>query len=185
MVETGRVALAKYASRGKQYLVMVRAKDGGLVMQQLHYADEVRPFSEVPLGEARVGESELKLAIQLITHIARDEFRPEAYKDEAKQRVLELIQKKVDGEEVTIAAPEEPKAKVIDLMAALRASLGQVETKAEAPPQASPRVAAEPEGEGTRATDETTASRKPAKRVGRGATEARPHPVARAKVKAR
>lgn len=125
MIETKRVALAKYATRGKQYLVMVRAKEGGLVMQQLHYADEVKPFAEVPVGEAKIGDNELKLAVQLVTQITRDEFHPEAYRDEGKQRALALIQKKVDGQEVTVGTPEAPKAQVIDLMEALRASLGQ------------------------------------------------------------
>src|SRR5215470_15689344 len=60
MKETGRVALAKWAARGKQYLVMIRPKGKGLVMQQLLYADEVRPFEEVPIGDAEVKEGELK-----------------------------------------------------------------------------------------------------------------------------
>jgi DNA end-binding protein Ku len=139
------VALAKYAARGKQYLVMVRAKDGGLVMQQLHYADEVRDFSEVPVGEADLKDGEVKLAIQLVEQIARDEFHPEEYHDEVKERVLEAIQKKVEGHEVTLAAPEAPKAQVIDLMEALKASLGQAQ-----------------------AADSGEAARKPAKRAGAG-----------------
>jgi len=144
MKETGRSALAKWAARGKQYLVMVRAIEGGLVMQTLHYADEVRPFSEVPVGDAVVKDPELKLAVQLVEQIAADEFHPEAYEDDVRKRYQEAIQRKVEGQEVTAAAPEQPRAQIVDLMEALKASLAgkaarSVETKA-AP--ASPRKAA-------------------------------------------
>jgi len=122
MLETGRSALAKWAARGKQYLVLIRAVKGGLVMQQLLYADEVRPIAEVPLGDADIKESELKLAVQLVQQIAADEFHPENYEDEVKKRYQEAIQKKIEGQEVS-AAPEQPKAQIIDLMEALKASL--------------------------------------------------------------
>ncbi|HYR46257.1 MAG TPA: Ku protein, partial [Thermoanaerobaculia bacterium] len=79
---TGRVALAKYAARGKQYLVMLRPVEGGLVMQQLLYADEVRPISEIGLdNKEKVADAELKLATMLVEQRASDEFRPEAYED--------------------------------------------------------------------------------------------------------
>lgn len=122
MRQTGRSALAKWAARGKQYLVLVRAVKGGLVMQQLHYADEVRPFSEVPVGDAEIKEPELKLALQLVEQIASDEFRPESYEDEVRQRMHQAIQRKVEGQEIT-AAPEQPRAQIIDIMEALKASL--------------------------------------------------------------
>jgi DNA end-binding protein Ku len=124
MKKTGRVALAKWAARGKQYLVMIRPKDNGLVMQQLLYADEVKPISEVPVGDAEIKEPELKLAMQLIDQIASDEFHPEHYEDEVRKRYHEAIQKKVEGQEVT-AAPEAPRAQIIDLMEALKASLAR------------------------------------------------------------
>ena len=73
---TGRVALAKYAARGKQYLVMLRPKDGGLVMQQLLYADEIRPISEIGLDRETVQDAELKLATMLVEQRATDRFRP-------------------------------------------------------------------------------------------------------------
>ena len=122
MKQTGRVALAKWAARGKQYLVMVRPSGKGLVMQQLLYADEVRPIDEVPIEDADLRESELKLAVQLIEQIARDEFHPESYEDEVRKRYHEAIQKKVEGQEIT-AAPQAPRAQIIDLMEALKASL--------------------------------------------------------------
>ncbi|UCD25066.1 MAG: Ku protein [Gemmatimonadota bacterium] len=121
--KTGRAAIAKYASRGKQYLVMVRPMDDGLIMEQLLYPQEIRSFSEVPRGEGEVKEQELDLAVQLIEQAATDEFKPENYTDEVRERVLALIQQKVDGEEITLAPTEEPKTQIIDLMAALKASL--------------------------------------------------------------
>jgi len=122
MKATGRVALAKWAARGKQYLVMIRPSGNGLVLQQLLYADEVRPISEVPIGDAEVKEGELKLATQLVAQIARDEFHPESYEDDVRKRYQEAIQRKVEGQEIT-APPEQPKAQIIDLMEALKASL--------------------------------------------------------------
>jgi DNA end-binding protein Ku len=125
MQKTGLVGLARYSARGKQYLVLLRPyHDKGLLMQQLRYADEVKSFDEVPLDEVpSVNASELKLATQIIEQIAADRFEPEKYRDEVKDRVLELIDKKVEGEEIT-AAPEAPQAQVIDLMDALKKSLG-------------------------------------------------------------
>ncbi len=130
MKQTGRVALAKWAARGKQYLVMIRPSGKGIVMQQLLYADEVRPISEVPIEDAELREAELKLAVQIVEQIARDEFHPESYQDEVRKRYHEAIQKKVAGQEIT-AAPQAPKAQIIDLMEALKASLA---AKAAPPP---------------------------------------------------
>jgi DNA end-binding protein Ku len=149
MKETGRVALAKWAARGKQYLVMIRPKGNALVMQQLLYADEVRPISEVPVGDAELKEPELKLAMQLIGQIASDEFHPEHYEDEVRKRYHEAIQKKVEGQEVT-AAPEAPRAQIIDLMEALKASLA---AKGQAAAAAAKRADAEPEAEAATGTE--------------------------------
>jgi DNA end-binding protein Ku len=123
MERSGRVALAKWAARGKQYLVLVRPHEGRLVMQQLYYADEVRPMSEVPVGDAKVTEPELKLAMQLIDQIATEEFRPENYKDEVRERTQASIDQKVAGQEITVQPTEAPRAQIVDLMEALKASL--------------------------------------------------------------
>jgi DNA end-binding protein Ku len=123
LVDTGRIALGKYAARGKQYLVMVRPMENGLVMEQLHYPDELRAFSEVPIEEATVKPAELKLATQLVEQAASDEFKPENYKDEVRERMLALIQRKVEGEDITVAPTAEPEHKIIDIMEALKASL--------------------------------------------------------------
>ncbi len=122
--KTGLVALAKYAARGKQYLVLLRPIKEGLVMQQLHYPAEVRPIQEIGVEQAEVNEGELDLAIKLIEQGAAKTFRPEKYTDEVRARVQELIDRKVEGEDITQAPAESPKTQVIDLMAALKQSLG-------------------------------------------------------------
>jgi len=132
MKKTGRSALAKWAARGKQYLVLIRPADKGLVMQQLLYADEVRPISEIPIEDADLKEPELQLATQLIDQIAADEFHPENYEDDVRKRYHEAIQRKVEGQEITAAA-EPPKAQIIDLMEALKASLAAKGEAAKAP----------------------------------------------------
>jgi DNA end-binding protein Ku len=135
MKQTGRAALAKWAARGKQYLVLIRPVEKGLVMQQLLYKDEVRPISEVPIEDAELKDAELKLAVQLVEQIANDEFKPESYEDEVRKRYHEAIQRKVEGQEIT-AAPEAPKAQIIDLMEALKASLAAKNAAAAAPAEA-------------------------------------------------
>jgi DNA end-binding protein Ku len=126
--ETGRAAIAKYATRGKAYVVMVLARDGLLVMEQLRYADEVRSSADVPLEDGDVKKPELALAKQLVDASSAEEFDPAKYHDEVREQMLEMIQKKVEGEEIT-AAPvtTETQPKVIDLMAALKASLKEAE----------------------------------------------------------
>ena len=134
MRETGLSALGRYAARGKQYLVLLTPKDDGVIMEQLHYADEIRSFDEVPRGDAEVKEQELKLAKQLIEQIANDEFQPDKYRDEVRDRVLELIEAKVQGEDITVSAAEEPQTQIIDLMEALKASLDAGGEKGEKKP---------------------------------------------------
>ena len=144
LVETGRVAIGKYAARGKQYLVMVRPMENGLVMEQLHYPDELRAFSEVPIEDADVKPAELKLATQLVEQAASDAFNPESYKDEVRERMLALIQRKVEGEDITLAPTAEPEHKIIDIMEALKASLAAGKKPAQAAADQKPTPAAKP-----------------------------------------
>jgi len=145
--ETGRCALGRWAARGKQYIVMIRPVEEGLVMQQLLYAAEVRSISDVEIPKTDVRDAELQLATQLIEQQATETFDPAAYTDAVKARIEAAVQKKVEGQEIALAE-EAPAAtaQVIDLMEALRASL-----KKKAPEAAKP--AAEP------------AARKPPKRA--------------------
>src|SRR5215471_16303984 len=123
--ETGRAALGQYAARGQQHLVLLRPLNGVLVMEQLHYADELRPTTQVEVPEGAVKPAELNLAKQLIEQSASDEFVPEKYKDTVRERQLEAIEAKVQGQEITEEAPAERGGKIIDLMEALKASLSE------------------------------------------------------------
>ena len=150
MKKTGRAALARYAARGKDYLVLLRPYEDGLIMQQLRYADEIRSFTEIPAAPAEIKEPELRLAMQLIDQIAADEFHPETYEDNVRKRTRELIERKVQGQDIQAAPPEAPRAQIIDLMEALKASLAAAQPKggepvpiaARKPPKASPRKTA-------------------------------------------
>ncbi len=121
--DTRRAALAKYAARGKSYLVLIRPMGDGLVMEQLKHLEELRPFAEVPLETTSVDPGELKLAIQIIEQRTNEHFEPEKYTDEIRSRMLELIEQKVKGKEISVAPEERPAAKIIDLMEALKASV--------------------------------------------------------------
>lgn len=123
MNETGVVAVGRYAARGKQHVVVVRPFEHGLVMQHLRYADEIRPLADIPIDEVEVDHSQLALATQLIQQIASEKYQPDQYQDGVRKRLEEMIQQKVDGQDVTIEPSAEPKAQVIDLMEALKASL--------------------------------------------------------------
>lgn len=124
--KSGRAGLGQYAARGHQNLVLVRpTKDGVLVMEQLHYADELRPPSEVPLGEGEVKPAELNLAMQIVEQGATEDFKPEAYKDTVRIKVKELINQKIEGHEITGEPTEEKGTRVLDLMEALKASLAK------------------------------------------------------------
>ena len=126
MRDSGRSAIGRWAARGKQYLVNIRVVEQGLILQELLYADEVRSIDEVEIPDAKVNSKELALANQLIDSITSKSFDPTQYKDDVKDRIEAQIQKKVEGEEITVpddAAGAPASAKVIDIMDALRASL--------------------------------------------------------------
>jgi DNA end-binding protein Ku len=121
--QTGRVAVGQYAARGKQYVVSVRPEEGGLVMEQLRYANEVRGIDDVPIPKVEVKKPELQLAVQLVEQASSEGFNPQNYEDNVRKRVLEQIQRKVEGKEITEEPAEAPKTQIIDLMEALKASL--------------------------------------------------------------
>jgi DNA end-binding protein Ku len=139
--ESGRCAIGRWAARGKQYIVMIRPIDDGLVMQQLLYAREVRSIKELEIPHTEVKPAELKLAKQLIEQQTSDAFDPEAYKDEVSERIEAAIEKKVEGQQITLAEEPQPGAQVIDLMDALRASL---EKRAAAPSRGKAEAARKP-----------------------------------------
>ena len=124
LTATERVAIARYSARGRQRLVMLRPIEDGLILEQLLYRDEVRSFDQIPREDGEVNEAELALATQLIDQAASDAFDPGQYRDEVKEKILALIDRKIEGEQITTAPQEEPETKIIDLMEALKASLG-------------------------------------------------------------
>jgi DNA end-binding protein Ku len=130
MRQTGQTAVGRYAARGKQYIVQLRAVPGGLVMQQLLYAPEVRTIADVGIETAPVRDNELALAKQLIGQISSDHFDATQYEDDVRKRIEAAVQRKVEGEQIAISpsAPETG-AQVIDLMEALRASLAKTAGK--------------------------------------------------------
>lgn len=140
--ETKRSAVARWAARGKSYLVALRPVGDVLVMQQLHFATEVRSASEVEIAKPDVKAQELKLAKQLIEQQTANNFDPTAYVDDVRARIEAAIQRKVEGHEISLAeAPPETGGKVIDLMEALRASLEKTETAKVAATKLGPRKA--------------------------------------------
>ena len=123
LLDTGKAALGQYAARGQQHLVLLRPLNGVLVMEQLHYADEVRPTTEVTVPDGEVKPMELTLAKQLIEQTTNENFEPEKYRDTVRERVMETIQRKVEGQDITTDIAPESGSKIIDLMDALKASL--------------------------------------------------------------
>jgi DNA end-binding protein Ku len=154
--ESGKAALARHAARGKGYLVLIRPLDGRLVLQQLLYADEIRPFADIPVGDVAIKDAELQLALRLIEQTASAEFHPESYRDEVRARTLEAIERKVAGQEISLAPATAPQGQVIDLLEALKASLATA-----APARAAPAAADAPPAD----------QRKPPRRARREAAE--------------
>jgi DNA end-binding protein Ku len=146
MLDTNLVGIASYSARGKSYIVALRPFNEGLIMHQLRYAEEVKPWTEVPLPELpELKPAELGLAKQIIQQIAHETFAPQKYQDDVTLRMRELIAQKVEGQEISVT-PEAPAGKVIDLMEALKASLGmskEAERKPAAAAAAAPAAAAE------------------------------------------
>ena len=136
--ESRRCALGRWAARGKQYIVMIRAVDDGLVMQQLLYAGEVRSIRDIDIPRTEVRDAELKLAQQLIDQQTAERFDPTQYTDEVRTRIEAAVQKKVEGQEITMTEAPEPGGQVIDLMEALRASLEKKPAKRSQPAAAQP-----------------------------------------------
>ena len=127
--QTGRAALASYAARGKSHLVLIRpfseGDQSGLVMEQLKHQEELRRFEHVPVDsdQAQTDEAELDLAVKIIEQRVNDEFEPERFEDAVRSHMLEVIQQKVDGQEIAVPSDVPAEEKIVDLMAALKASV--------------------------------------------------------------
>jgi DNA end-binding protein Ku len=124
MSQSGRVALGRFTMRGKEHLVLIRPFGKGLMLHTVYYSDEVRPAEDVDQAtNEAVREAELTLAKRLIDELTEKDFDPSKYHDHYRERVLEVAQQKVAGQQITEAPPEPRRGQVIDLMSALKASL--------------------------------------------------------------
>jgi len=135
MRESKRCALARWAWKGKQLVVQVRVGDDGLILQQLLYAQEVRSMKDLDIERADVQKPELQLALQLIDQISAEGYDPAEYEDEEKKRILAAIDDKIAGKQIVVTEGQESAAgaQVIDLVEALKASLGPRRTAGKAP----------------------------------------------------
>jgi len=160
MAKSGRVAIATFVMRGKESLVLIRPSSDGLMLHTMFFSDEVRGFGEIDKGEgAKIRDGEMELAQQLIDGLSNDDFKPETYQDSYRFRVLQLIESKVEGKEITVAAPEAARAQVIDLMDALKESLAKRVPADKKPPAKAPRRA-EPAAEAPRAAAKRASGKK-------------------------
>ena len=189
MLESGRCALARWAWKGKQYVVQVRPGDGGLILQQLLYAEEVRSMKDLDIETAEIQKPELQLALQLIDQISAESYDPGAYQDEEKKRILAAIDDKIAGKQVVATDGQEPAAgaQVIDLVEALRASLAPRKALAKPAAAADPVLPVAPAvalAAASALPEAPAKERKAAKRATPAATAAEPA-EATARVRAR
>jgi DNA end-binding protein Ku len=162
MRESGKCAVAKFSTRGKQQLVLLRQADQGLVLHTLFYADEVRGFADVDLGDdVATKPAEIDLAVKLIDQLATDRFDASLYEDEYRKAALAMIERKIEGKEVVSLPASAPRAQVIDLMDALKQSLATQRPKRAAATDAEPAAAGG-----------AKAARKPPARAAKPAAEA-------------
>ncbi|HEY6084098.1 MAG TPA: Ku protein [Nitrospira sp.] len=142
MEDMQRVALAKYVWRGKDSLFVIRSVEGRLLLHRMHYHDEIREFEAMPKSDQKPGAAELKLASQLIESISSDTFDPQAYHDDYRQRVLDMIEEKSKGKTITLQPKTARHATdVVDLMQRLKESVAQTVQKRSARSRALPAQA--------------------------------------------
>ncbi len=139
--QAGRCAVGRWAARGKAYVVMLRAVGDMLTMQQLHFAADVRPAGEIEIPKQEVKPAELTFAQQLINQQTAGKFDPAAYTDELRARIQAAIDKKIEGQQISISDfAAEGGGKVIDIMEALRASLEKADAARASAAQLGPRM---------------------------------------------
>jgi DNA end-binding protein Ku len=134
MEESGKVAVARVVLRSKEHLVAIRPRNGALAMETMLFSDEVIPADSLEElaaadGDVKTSDRELTMAQQLIDSLS-SEFAPEKYRDEYRERVLDLIERKAQGETIVIEEPEAEPEQVPDLMAALEASIANAKKPA-------------------------------------------------------
>ena len=162
MEEAGKVGIARFVMRSKQYLAALRPVDGKLVLSTMVYADEVNDAAEIPemepVAAVEVNDRELKMAEQLIESLAAD-FDPGRHHDTHREKVLELVERKAAGEELVATPVPVSEHKVVDLMAALEASVAAAKQARKRHPTALD-AEEEPAGEADQAAEEPGAAPK-------------------------
>lgn len=124
MRKQNKVAVARWVSGNREHLVVLRPYEDGLILHTMYYADEVRDFTAIDREESEVRDKEIALAEMLINELSVEAFDPLQYKDEYRERLMDKIRAKAEGETILAAAPDEEKAaEVVDIMEALRRSL--------------------------------------------------------------
>ncbi|CAB3754776.1 Ku protein [Paraburkholderia humisilvae] len=170
MTDSGTCALATWVMKGTQYVAQLRAGPEGLILQQLLYADEVRPQSALGIEKPEVQPAELQLAQQLIEQYRVAGYDPAAFKDEEKERVLAAIDQKIAGKKITLQPAAQPEgADIIDLVDALRASLkgrGPAVVRAKAEPEPIAVTAAPRQRKGPKRSTATVTPATPARKTG-------------------
>ena len=178
MEAAGMVAIATFVMRTKQYQCALRAADGKLLLSTMIYGDEVADFSEIEafehLDDVEVKPAELAMAEQLIESLT-EEFDPLKYEDTYREKVMELIEAKADGQELAPVEDEGPSADVIDLAAALEASVAA----AKAARERHPTAAVEPPADEAPAkkSAKKSAKKKPAKKAASKKASAKKSPT--------
>ena len=120
------MALAEMVWHDKETLVLIRPREGGLVLQMMYYGNEIRDFDQIAKGEnLRLTSEEIELGRGLIDKLSSEDFEPEAYENERRNRVMAMIEEKVKGREITVAPHSSAPRVVIDLMAALKRACEQ------------------------------------------------------------
>jgi len=170
MEASGKVGIGRYVMRNKQYTAAIRAEEGRMVMSSLAYADEVIDPLDIEelaaLDEVEVSDKEVLMAESLVESLSAD-FEPEKYHDEYREQVMTLIEMKADGEEITSPMVETEAPKVIDIMAALEASVAAARASREHHPaaKAAAKKGAVKKGAAKKAaTKKATSKKKPAAR---------------------
>jgi DNA end-binding protein Ku len=171
MTSLNKVAIGRIVMRSKERLVAIRPVDGALCVETMRYADEVLPADGIaPEVDVRLSEKERTMARQLVESLAAEGFEPEKYHDEYREQLLDLIARKESGEEIVAEPHTEPPAKVLDLVAALEASIAKSKTAKDRHPSGtgSRAAPASKPAASKRATKSTSKSTKaPAKKAAR------------------
>jgi DNA end-binding protein Ku len=147
MVKSGRVAVGRFSTRGKEQLVIIRPSQGGLMLHGLYYFDEVRSFDDVDFGdEPKMKPNEIDLAVQLIDQLTVEKFEASKFEDDYRKSVLAVIDRKVAGQEIVSAPSAAPREQIIDLVEALKRSLAAKQAQRDAASDADERKPAKAKG---------------------------------------